>query len=314
MEDDTADGADGRRGDHSSVMMKGIISGRRTDSTVEQQQLEESMLAISLHQRGEDVEHHEDDNDNGWSTMSSSVSGRRERNSKKKSLAERRQTPPPSTAVPRPSFSPASSQPSSGLEVELIPPTPENTAFTPFMVLLVGLPGSGKSTFAQALEGAMPYKFCRINQDQLKTRANCEVRLKQVLDGKWVPAIVDGDASTASSSLPSLPPVLCPIIDRCNFDGPQRSTWYNIAAVHKVHVDVIVLDRRCRSCIRRIQRRVNHETLQASDAARVVDCVHKQWRLPTSDKGEARNYRSCTILKDQASIQACVVRLLNQME
>jgi polynucleotide 5'-kinase involved in rRNA processing len=42
--------------------------------------------------------------------------------------------------------------------VEYISPTPSNSEFQQCMLLLVGLPGSGKSTFARALERAMPYK------------------------------------------------------------------------------------------------------------------------------------------------------------
>lgn len=41
--------------------------------------------------------------------------------------------------------------------VEYIPP-PSSLEFEPFLLLLVGLPGSGKSTFASMLESAMPYK------------------------------------------------------------------------------------------------------------------------------------------------------------
>lgn len=54
----------------------------------------------------------------------------------------------------------------------------------------------------------MPNKFYRINQDELKARPKCECRLKQVL---------------------SMSPHLCPIIDRCNFDGQQLSTFYRLA-------------------------------------------------------------------------------------
>ena len=46
------------------------------------------------------------------------------------------------------------------LMVEYIEPTPVNSNFEPFLLMLVGLPGSGKSTFAKALEYAMPYKVC----------------------------------------------------------------------------------------------------------------------------------------------------------
>lgn len=39
-----------------------------------------------------------------------------------------------------------------------IPPTPSSLSFGQFFLLLVGLPGSGKSTFARSLEETMPYK------------------------------------------------------------------------------------------------------------------------------------------------------------
>eukprot|EP00532_Pseudo-nitzschia_australis_P011584 CAMPEP_0168235872 /NCGR_PEP_ID=MMETSP0140_2-20121125/19172_1 /TAXON_ID=44445 /ORGANISM="Pseudo-nitzschia australis, Strain 10249 10 AB" /LENGTH=310 /DNA_ID=CAMNT_0008169043 /DNA_START=241 /DNA_END=1173 /DNA_ORIENTATION=- len=84
--------------------------------------------------------------------------------------------------------------------------------YEPFMILLVGLPGSGKSTFAQSLVASVPEKFCRINQDELKSRPKCERKLKQVL-----------------SVSPSQQQRLCPIIDRCNFDAQQRATWYRLA-------------------------------------------------------------------------------------
>jgi DNA polymerase III delta prime subunit len=50
---------------------------------------------------------------------------------------------------------------SAPLTVEFIPPTPSNLDFQQSMLLLVGLPGSGKSTFARALEQAMPYKVSK---------------------------------------------------------------------------------------------------------------------------------------------------------
>lgn len=100
---------------------------------------------------------------------------------------------------------------------------PQRHSYEPFMVLLVGLPGSGKSTFAQSLVASTPNKFCRINQDELKTRPKCERRLKQVLSAS--PSLPSQSESQSESKQQRL----CPIIDRCNFDTKQRSTWYQLA-------------------------------------------------------------------------------------
>ncbi len=45
--------------------------------------------------------------------------------------------------------------------IEYIPPVSTNVSFQPSMLLLTGLPGSGKSTFARSLVDAMPYKVRR---------------------------------------------------------------------------------------------------------------------------------------------------------
>lgn len=46
----------------------------------------------------------------------------------------------------------------SPLPIEYIPPESTNEPLQPFMILLAGLPGSGKSTFSRSLVDAMPYK------------------------------------------------------------------------------------------------------------------------------------------------------------
>jgi predicted kinase len=221
-------------------------------------------------------------------------------------------------------------------------------AYEPFMVLLVGLPGSGKSTFAQSLVASMPNKFCRINQDELKTRPKCERRLKQVL-----------------SVLPSLPSQseskqqqrLCPIIDRCNFDTMQRSTWYRLAkeaagqgslpippkttkasvdpneigaeaAIETelallpltttssgIPVDVVVLDLPYEECLRRCGMRKGHPTIKSpQQAAGILKQLRKQWSPPHHSKngGEKSSYRSLTIVRTDRERKECMLRILKQ--
>lgn len=217
-------------------------------------------------------------------------------------------------------------------------------AYEPFLVLLVGLPGSGKSTFAQSLVASMPNKFSRINQDELKTRPKCERKLKQVL-------------SVSSSS--SAQSRLCPIIDRCNFDAHQRSTWYRLAGEASgqgplsksmsmltttadaneevepgtrsasetgqpsaipvtapgIPVDVVVLDIPYEECLRRCQMRKGHETIKSpQQAAGILKQLQRQWSPPQHRKNseEKCSYRSLTIVRTDKERKDCLLRILKQ--
>jgi predicted kinase len=73
------------------------------------------------------------------------------------------------------------------------------------LVVLVGVPGSGKSTFASELIGGAPSEgraWCRISQDVLGTRKRC-IKVAEA-------ALKNGENL---------------VIDRCNFDQSQRAHW-----------------------------------------------------------------------------------------
>lgn len=170
---------------------------------------------------------------------------------------------------------------------EPILPTSSNKSFEPFIILLVGLPGSGKSTFAESLAFAMPFKFTRVNQDQLKTRQKCITRAKHVLaEGK------------------------CPIIDRCNFDEAQRRTWMKLAKTHKVPIDAVILQVPLSLCITRCQERQNHETIEPSQAKRIVLTVNSQLKLP--DRSESSNFRSILNISNSAAFSRTIDHYLNK--
>jgi predicted kinase len=175
----------------------------------------------------------------------------------------------------------------SPLMVEYIPETPVTTSYEPFIILLVGLPGSGKTTFAHSLTQAMPYKFVRINQDELKSRRQCIKRTEEALD--------EG---------------LCPIIDRCNFDAAQRKTWYDLAKKYKVAVNGIILQVPINVCISRCQNRHGHETIKPEDSKKVVNIVKSQLKLPSHN--ELNNIHSLLKISNSDSFNDAIVQYLNK--
>lgn len=157
-----------------------------------------------------------------------------------------------------------------------------STTAPPFAILLVGLPGSGKSTFARALEKAAPHRYVRINQDTLGSRKKCESAMKRALDNK------DGDT-------------LCPVIDRCNFDLSQRKHFTDIVVdrydrddtTTKIPVDCIVFQCPKNECVDRCEGRGDtHKTIKPGMGRKVVNRMNSQLILPNNDEYEWRHLRS----------------------
>ena len=89
----------------------------------------------------------------------------------------------------------------------------------PLLLVLVGIPGSGKSTFVQELLTTRPpdSEWSRVSQDVLGTRKRC-VRAAQdaLLEGRHV------------------------AIDRCNFDREQRAHWLRLHPPQGTRVAVFI--------------------------------------------------------------------------
>src|SRR5271166_4600417 len=103
------------------------------------------------------------------------------------------------------------------------------------ITVLVGMPGSGKSTFAKIIPNSNV-----INQDIIGNRHKCIKKTKDLLkENKSV------------------------IIDRCNINKKQRSYWINIAKEFKV--ETIICVEFCINselAIERIKNRKNHPTIK----------------------------------------------------
>lgn len=129
----------------------------------------------------------------------------------------------------------------------------------PRLLLLTGLQGSGKSTFAAQL---VEQGWYRISQDELGSRQACErTCISALLKGYNV------------------------IIDRCNFDPHQRSSWIQIGLYRGAIIGAIVFAISEHECIRRIMNRVDHPTLPPSrKVEQIVRRTALQFRPPTHNE------------------------------
>lgn len=136
------------------------------------------------------------------------------------------------------------------------------------VLVLVGIPGSGKSTYAHKLEAD---GWVRINQDDLGSRNKCKDLAKEALgNGKNV------------------------VIDRCNFDVRQRRSWIDLAAQYGCTVDAAVFQVSPEECIARILNRGAHPTLPpTADVAGIVGKFKDMYIEPTAEEG----FSSITYIK-----------------
>ena len=216
------------------------------------------------------MEHHEDDG--GWASVPKNSD--RKRNKRQENMSQHNDDVLP--------------------WISEIPPCHNNTQFRPFMLLLCGIPGAGKSTFAKSLQQAMPYKFVRINQDDLGNRKRCEELARAALSNGQ-----------------------CPVIDRCNFDNEQREKFVAIAGEFNVPVDCVVLEIETLAtvdeCIQRCQKRKDHPTIKPSEARGVVIGMAQQMKPPPPTRNR-EGIRHVWYVPDRNIFNDTIVGYLNRLE
>ena len=177
---------------------------------------------------------------------------------------------------------------------ELVPESPrfttpsiKNNAQTedkksrPLVLVLIGLPGSGKSTLSEAICQSDPETWVRVNQDTLGSRFACENAVNRALaSGKSV------------------------IVDRTNTNQSQRSIWVNIARTHGARTAALVLKMPIELCIKRAETRKGHPTLKNLDARDVINRFDGMYEQVNHYEGFEDVWVCYTPAKaDEASIQ-----------
>jgi len=130
------------------------------------------------------------------------------------------------------------------------------------MLILCGVVGSGKSTFAVALQHHCP-SFVRLSQDELGSREAVDIAAQDVISRGY-----------------------SVIIDRTNFNISQRRTWIEIAQECGVgQVWGIVFDTPYEVCVERLETRLHHPTLRQQNAIAVLQRFWGGFVMPTKLEG-----------------------------
>lgn len=115
------------------------------------------------------------------------------------------------------------------------------------MIILVGIPGSGKSTYV-----AKNFNEPVINQDKLGSREKCLF---------WTEHYI-----TTRQDI---------IIDRTNINKKQRKYFIELAKRHNVQVECIEFIAEPEQCVKRIMKRKNHPTINNMPESKIREIVNK---------------------------------------
>ncbi|XP_042487098.1 transcription factor bHLH140 isoform X2 [Macadamia integrifolia] len=152
------------------------------------------------------------------------------------------------------------------------------------VVILIGAPGSGKSTFCENVMSAARRPWVRICEDTIgKGKAGTKVQCLSSAAG----ALKDGKSV---------------FIDRCNLEKEQRAEFVKLSGLH-VDVHAVVLDLPAKLCISRSVARSGHEgKLQGGKAAAVVNRMLQKKEFTKLCEGFSR----ITFCQNESDVQGAV--------
>ncbi|KII94225.1 hypothetical protein PLICRDRAFT_420648 [Plicaturopsis crispa FD-325 SS-3] len=147
-------------------------------------------------------------------------------------------------------------------------------------LMLVGLPGSGKSWFSKALLVRDPRIWTHISQDESGSRSSCESAI-----GRTKGRV---------------------LLDRCNVSPADRKLWLELASSATTHPVAVWFDYDRELCISRAQNRSDHPTLPpGSRVCNAVDQMQKAFVRPDLKEG----FKAIVVVRSFAAAQELVTRL-----
>ncbi|XP_073044532.1 transcription factor bHLH140 [Primulina eburnea] len=154
----------------------------------------------------------------------------------------------------------------------------------PVIVMLMGLPGSGKSTFCDEVIRISRRPWARICQDSIN---NGKAGTKNQCLSSAAAALKNGESI---------------FIDRCNIDREQRTDFLKLGG-EQVEKHAVVLDLPTKVCISRSVKRTGHEgNLEGGKAAAVVNRMASKKELPKLSEG----FNRITICQDEKDVNVTI--------
>jgi protein-tyrosine phosphatase/predicted kinase len=123
----------------------------------------------------------------------------------------------------------------------------------PRTIILVGLPGSGKSSFSKLIQNQYPNKnnIIRINKDEMREKMEMDNTINNKINNKNITFI----------------------IDNCNLEVSTRNYWINYFSKKRIWIIYFKMD--IEECENRIKNRTDHPTLKSSQYSIVKNMYEK---------------------------------------